>query len=105
MKGMELPVNTLIVVIIAIIVVISVIYLFTSVWQQSSYGIALDSAKNSGCQRYISLGQCGIGDGLDISIQGITCDDLTMPGTTIECDELNCLANKCYKKSADELCC
>lgn len=121
MKGIELPMNTLVVIVIAIIILIAMVALFMGVWRQGSYGISMDSAKNSACQRYVSLKYCDaqedVGDG--ISIDSIKCDanellvqeDLNDDGDMTDTKELvvsnlEDLAKYCFGgKTAASLCC
>ena len=56
MKGMELPINTLIIVIIAIIVLIGVVAFFLGVWNPGTSGLQLETIKSSACQRLVSFG-------------------------------------------------
>jgi len=56
MKGVELPINTLVIVVIALVILIALIALFYGVWAPSVEDIDLESAKNNACQMLISLG-------------------------------------------------
>ena len=52
----ELPINTIIIIIICIAVFLAVAILFFSVWNKSYPGINLEAAKNSACQMLVSMG-------------------------------------------------
>lgn len=56
MKGLELPINTLIIVVLALIILLAVLALFYGVWGPGSSGITLDAAKSSACQMLLSTG-------------------------------------------------
>jgi hypothetical protein len=56
MKGMELPVNTLIILVIAIIVLIAIIAFFLGVYKPSKESLGLETAKDNACQMLNSLG-------------------------------------------------
>lgn len=56
MRGLELPVNTLIVIVLAIIVLVAVIAFFMGAWRPGVSGIEMENAKNSGCQAFVSAG-------------------------------------------------
>ncbi len=103
MKGMELPVNVLVIIVIAVIVLIALVALFMVSWGQGSRGIAIDTAKNSACQRYISLGccesTCDSTDEESITFNTVVCQDA-------EADNLNELRVSCFNsKPAIDLCC
>lgn len=55
MKGAELPINTLIVIIIALAVLIAVIAIFYNVVNPSKNSIDLGTAKSNACQMLVSL--------------------------------------------------
>jgi hypothetical protein len=50
MKGIQLPVNILIIVVIAVIILVAVIGFFYSSWRPSTGTISVESSKNSACQ-------------------------------------------------------
>jgi hypothetical protein len=56
MKGLELPVNILILLVIAIIVLIAISVLFYGTYSGSSNGFGLAKAKNTACTMVISIG-------------------------------------------------
>ena len=95
MKGASLPINMLIILIIAVIVLIASIALFTGVWGQSSSGLSLDAAKNSGCHKYVSLNGCtdsGI-KAEDITINKVNCETVPEDG---EINNLQELSDNCF---------
>ncbi|MBU3897124.1 MAG: hypothetical protein KJ697_04295 [Nanoarchaeota archaeon] len=109
-KGMELPINTLVVFIIALVVLIAFIALFMNVQGQGGSTVSIETAKNSGCQRYVSMNYCNTPttSGSSISIQSVQCSDTAK---TIA-NDLETLAAKCYgitatttNSAASQLCC
>lgn len=60
MKGLELPVNVLVVVAIAVIVLLGVIALYFGGWTPFSTGIGVESAKNGACAELVRRG-CSLG--------------------------------------------
>jgi hypothetical protein len=54
MKGVELPVNVLIIVVLALIVLLAIIALFFGVWNPTQ--ITAEAAKNSACYTLLSTG-------------------------------------------------
>ncbi len=104
MKGATLAINMLIIFLIVIIVLIAAMALFTGVWGQSSSGLALDAAKNSGCQKYVSLGGCSGSVTPDqVSVKKIKCDSAPADGTDI--DNLDKLREHCFNDIGIEILC
>ena len=58
MKGVELPINVIVIVVLCLVVLLAIIALFFGVWTPGSTGITLEAAKNNACQMLISTG-CG----------------------------------------------
>lgn len=58
MKGVELPISTLVIVVLALIILLGILALFFGVWTPGSTGISLEAAKNNACQMLLSTG-CG----------------------------------------------
>ena len=56
MKGAQLTINTLVILVLAVIVLIGLIAFFMGVWTPSTSGINIESIKNSACQRFVSAG-------------------------------------------------
>jgi hypothetical protein len=56
MKGVELPINTIVIVVIALAILLALIALFFGVWTPGSSGITLDAAKNNACHMLVSTG-------------------------------------------------
>lgn len=56
MKGVELPINVLILVVLGLIILLAILGLFYGVWTGGASGVNLESAKNSACQLLISTG-------------------------------------------------
>jgi hypothetical protein len=58
MKGIELPINILIIVAVAIIVLIAVVAMFYPAWRNASGTVSSDVAKSAACQLLVERG-CG----------------------------------------------
>ena len=56
MKGLELPISTIVVIVIVLIVLLAVVALFFGVWNPGRSSISLEAAKNNACQMLISTG-------------------------------------------------
>ena len=56
MKGMEMPISTIVIIVIVLIVLLAVIAMFFGVWNPGVSGISLEAAKDSACQRLVSIG-------------------------------------------------
>ena len=56
MKGAELPINTLIIIVIAIAILLAIIAIFYNIYNPSKQGITTETAKNNACQMLASLG-------------------------------------------------
>ncbi|MBU5557871.1 MAG: hypothetical protein QW751_01680 [Candidatus Aenigmatarchaeota archaeon] len=56
MRGAELPVNMLIIIILALITLAAIAVLFYSGWLPATRGIDLETAKNNACQAFQAQG-------------------------------------------------
>ncbi len=56
MKGLELPITTLIVLVLGLIVFIGIVVLFSGVWTPSTGGINAEAQKNNGCRVFLGTG-------------------------------------------------
>jgi len=54
MKGVSISINTLVIVILALIVIIAILALFFGVWPSGVSTITLEAAKNNACQILLS---------------------------------------------------
>lgn len=57
-KGLQLPVNVLVVMIVAIIALAGVLSLFLGGYNQPSGTVGLEGARNAGCTQLLSSGKC-----------------------------------------------
>lgn len=123
MKGAELPINIIIVFVLALAVLIAMIAVFMGVWTPGSAGIGAESAKNTGCQKYVGLGKCEekTDSGSTIYIETVTCKcnevdavvDKDLDGVAgkkdsvekYDVDNLEDLAKCCYGTTSAQLCC
>jgi len=56
MKGMELPINVMVIIVICVIVLLAIVALFFGVWNPGKGSITLETAKNNACQMLASMG-------------------------------------------------
>jgi hypothetical protein len=56
MRGVELPINAIVIVVICLVVLLAIIALFFGVWTPGKSTITLEAAKSSACQMLVSLG-------------------------------------------------
>ncbi|MBU5575367.1 MAG: hypothetical protein QXF15_03460 [Candidatus Aenigmatarchaeota archaeon] len=59
MKGIELPINILVIIAMAVIVLLGLSALYMGGFGQGAGGIGLESAKSAACQQLLRSGQCG----------------------------------------------
>jgi hypothetical protein len=62
MKGVELPINVIVIVVLCLVVLLAILALFWGVWTPGVAGISLEAAKNNACQMLLSTGGCGLDD-------------------------------------------
>lgn len=86
MKGVELPINTLIIFIIVLIVLLAIIGFFFGVWTPGAGGLQIEAVKVSACQKFISV-NC-----MDANL--ITFDTIQCEGSSVS--NLQELADNCY---------
>ena len=84
MKGIELPINLLIILIIAMVILVAVSAFFLGVWKPTSSGVSLDAAKSLACKDYVAVGCTNLG--LPVREYDIDSDGSFDPGTTCFCD-------------------
>ena len=72
MKGAELPINTLIIIVIAIAILLAIIAIFYNIYNPSKQGITTETAKNNACQMLASMG-CSV-DTSTIAINNFDAD-------------------------------
>jgi hypothetical protein len=60
MRGIELPINTIIIVVLAILVLAAVAGLFGGSFTPGSGTITVEGAKNNACQKLLSMGCSGV---------------------------------------------
>jgi len=65
MKAYTMPVNLIVVIVIAVIVLIALVVFFSNVWNPSTAGVNVESLKNTGCNRFISTG-CGNPENIEL---------------------------------------
>jgi len=96
MKGIELPINIMIIFIIALIVLVAVGAFFMGVWKPTASGVGLDAAKSLACKDFVATGcsNFGIpvrdydidGDGkFDPGLICMACDNGVATGSYVDC--------------------
>jgi hypothetical protein len=58
-KGIELPINILVIVAIAVIVLLGMVALYFAGWSPFSGSVGVESIKNSACTNYTRNNDCG----------------------------------------------
>jgi len=71
MKGVELSVNTLIIMVLGVIILVAIIALVLGVWSPSSISVSSETVKNSACVKYIGQG-CKSASSIDVTLDGKT---------------------------------
>ena len=56
MKGVELPINVLVIVVLALVVLIAIIALFFGVWTPGQSNVNIEATKNNACQILVDIG-------------------------------------------------
>ena len=56
MRGVELPINVIVIVVICMVVLLAIIALFFGVWNPGKTSITLEAAKTNACQMLVSMG-------------------------------------------------
>jgi hypothetical protein len=56
MKGIELPINVMVIIVLVLIVLIALLTLFNSTWNSSQTGMTRETAKNNACGMLATLG-------------------------------------------------
>jgi hypothetical protein len=97
MKGVELPINVLVIVAIAIIVLLGLVALYFLGFGPFSTGVSLQAAKSQGCQALVNQG-CG---DTDITVSY----DVDGSGTIDEDDTLQALMEKSFGCTVDDIAC
>jgi len=59
LKGIELPINTLIIIVICLIVLIAIVVLFFGTWNPGKGTLTQEAAKNNACQLMVAL-RCNV---------------------------------------------
>jgi hypothetical protein len=54
-KGVELPINVIVIVVICLVVLLAIIALFFGVWTPGKTSITLEAAKSNACQMLVSM--------------------------------------------------
>ncbi len=106
---MELPINVMVVVLIALVVLIAIFALFSGIWSPSTETLGLETVKSRACSNLVSMG-CTVdtkdiaindfdvdGDGkIGASDSGASCTDSNVGKNPENCDNLYTLCVKKY---------
>jgi len=98
MKGISLPTEVVVVVVLAVVVLIAILALFTGVFNPSVQGISLEAAKNLACQSLLST---GCDSSTNIRIENF---DANKDGKLDAADTLAELCKNYYSKTTDADC-
>jgi hypothetical protein len=55
LRGVELPINVIVIIILAVLVLLAILALFMGVWTPGESSITLEAAKNNACQMLVSM--------------------------------------------------
>ena len=97
MKGIELPINVLVIVVIVVIVLIAVIAVYFTGWTPYASSAGLDATKNDICRRLVM----GHGCNVDPDQIEITTFDADNSGTLNDGDNLQDLCDNFYATGGD----
>jgi len=56
MKGLELPISTTVILVIALVILLAVLTLFFNIWTPGAGGVTLQAATTNACQMLVSTG-------------------------------------------------
>jgi len=73
MKGVELPINILVIVAVAVVVLLGIVALYFVGWSPFPATVGLESAKNEGCRQLVQERRCGT-DTWNIEIDNFDAD-------------------------------
>ncbi len=107
MKGIELPINVLVIVALAVIVLLGMIALYMAGTSGPIGSIALGAAKQSGCAKLLNSNNCGVDPdyiGVNFDVDGDGMINITScDGSAITCpDNLGAFLNA-YFGTADDM--
>ena len=98
MKGIELPINVLVIVAIAVIVLLGLVVLYFIGFNPFSGSISLTSLKNQGCSNFSLNFNCGG--------RGATTSDIILPANSynLRANTLNALCNQYFNATTEAEC-
>ena len=96
MKGVELPINILVVVAIAVIVLLGLVALYFIGFNPFSVTTALDATKNTGCRLYMLQNPvCGNWSEVNVTWQGNETAFNTFMKDSYKCADESCTRRAC----------
>lgn len=99
MRGIELPINLIVIIVLAVLTLVAVIALYMSGWLGPALGVGVESVKISACRELINR---GCGDPAEISVDF----DADRNGSIDDGDTLQLLCETFYGcDNGDTSCC
>jgi len=80
-KGIELPINVIIIVVLALIVLLAIVALFFGIWPSGRDTVSIEAAKSNACQILIGMGCEGSTESIPTTGFDVGSDDDTPGGT------------------------
>jgi len=110
MKGIELPINALIIIVVAVLVLLGIVSLWMSGWGGGSQGITIEAAKAAGCGALMrnSTGCTGVDTDYiyyDGSVLTVPRFDANGDGSFTHADNLTELCARYYSTGTDKSSC
>lgn len=95
MKATSLPINAIIILVLALIVLIAILGFYFGIWNPTSFGTKLEAAKSTACQKLVSVGGCNPSSSMQTGNIVITDfdadkDGTNDPGTTVDTGNTAC---------------
>ena len=85
MKGIELPINVLVIVAIAVIVLLGLVVVYFVGYNPFSGSVTATSIKNKACSDYAMNYNCGRGGTIKTNIVTLTSNTLALPVNSLYC--------------------
>jgi hypothetical protein len=106
LRGVELPINVIIIIVICLIVLLAIVALFFGVWNPGKGTLTLEAAKNNACQMLVSMGCNQYPESISISDFDADKSDsggCSFGGSSVSGDNLDSLC-KCWYNLNSESC-
>ncbi|MDI6606666.1 MAG: hypothetical protein QME65_05960 [Candidatus Omnitrophota bacterium] len=99
MRGITLPVNVIVILVLAVLVLVGVLGLYMSGWMGPAGGVSVEAAKIAACREFVSKG-C-VGSTADISVTNFDADN---SGAYDAGDTLQALCANYYNAPGETAC-